>query len=209
MTEAPKHDCVLDTGAEQLGSIYARALVDAANNQGVAEQVVGELGRIVDDYLDSSEALEAVFASPRVKAEEKIRVIDRLFGETFHPSLVKFLKVMADRGRLGYVAAVRVQAERIFDEKVGRVVASVRTAVPLDDSMRHQIAEKLSASLGRQVRLEEQVDTDLIGGMVIRVGDTVFDGSVANRLDQMSRQAREGFSSQLLKRFDTFLNEQN
>ncbi|TWU37709.1 ATP synthase subunit delta [Novipirellula aureliae] len=209
MTEAPKHNTVLDTGAEQLGSIYARALVDAANNQGVAEQVVAELGRIVDDFLDSSEPLRAVFASPRVKAEEKVRVIDRLFGESFHPSLIKFLKVMAERDRLGYVAAVRVAAERIHDEKVGRVVASVRTAVPLDDAMRHQVAEKLSSSLGRQVRLEEHVDADLIGGMIVRVGDTVFDGSVANRLDQMSRQAREGFSSQLLKRFETFFKEPN
>ncbi|TWU30958.1 ATP synthase F1 subunit delta [Novipirellula artificiosorum] len=207
MSEAPKHDTVLDTGAEQLGRTYARALMGAAQNEGVADQVVEQLGRVVDDYLSQSEPLATTFASPRVKQEEKIRVIDRLFADDFHPVLVKFLKVMAHRERLGYVAAVRIAAETLLDESVGQVVASVRTATALNEALRGQVTERLSAVLGRAVRLEETVDPDLVGGMVIRVGDTVFDGSVANRLDQMGRKAREGFSSQLMKRFESFLND--
>ncbi|GAA4456605.1 ATP synthase F1 subunit delta [Novipirellula rosea] len=207
MTEAPKHDTVLDTGAEQLGTTYARALIAAAQKEGVADQVVQQLGQMVDEYLSQSPQLAASFASPRIDADEKCRVLDRIFGDEFHPILIKFLKVMASRDRLGYVAAVRRASETQLDEMLGRLVATVRTAVPLEDSMRSQIAERLSSLLHREVRLKETVAPDLIGGMVIRIGDTVYDSSVVNRIDKMQKKAKAGFSSQLLKRFDEFVQD--
>ncbi len=133
MTEAVKHETVLDTGAEQLGKTYAHALIGAAKNAGVAEQVIEQLGRLVDEYLDVSPQLTAAFASPRVDDDEKTRVIDKIFADEFHPILIKFLKIMSRRGRLAYIRAVRDAAEDIHDELLGRVLASVRTAVPLDD----------------------------------------------------------------------------
>ncbi len=206
MTEATKHDTALDTGAEQLGKTYARALIGAATDSGdgVVEQVVEQLGRLVDEYLAGSPPLAAAFRSPRVTEEEKSRVVDRIFDKEFHPVLVKFLKVMASRDRLGYVSAVRRAADNIHDEMIGRIVASVRTAVPLDDGTRAQIIERLSSVMDRQVRIEESVDPDLIGGMVIRIGDRVFDSSVANQLDKMARRTRAGFSRKLLERFEQF-----
>lgn len=204
MTEAVKHETVLDTGAEQLGKTYARALIGAAKNAGVADQVIEQLGRLVDDYLTKSPELLAAFASPRIDQNEKIRVIDRIFADEFNPILIKFLKVMAGRDRLGYVSAVRSAAESIHDEMMGRVVASVRTAVPLDDALRAQIADQLGSMMNKQVRLSESVDPDLIGGMIIRIGDRVFDSSVANQLNKMARRTRQGFSAQLMERFGQF-----
>lgn len=207
MSEAAKHDTVLDTGAEQLGKTYARALIGAAQNAGVAEQVVEQLGQLVDEYLGGSPQLAAAFASPRIDTEEKARVIDRVFGDDFHPILVKFLKVMAGRERLAYVAAVRDGAEGINDEMMGRVLAEIRTAVPLDDAMRSQITKQLGSALNKEVRLRESVDPDLIGGIVVRVGDSVFDNSVSNRLEKVARRARDGFSHQLLQKFSQFISE--
>ena len=207
MSEAVKHETVLDTGAEQLGKTYARALIGAAQNAGVAEQVVSQLTQLADEYLAGSPKLAAAFASPRIETEEKVRVIDRVFGDEFHPILVKFLKVMAGRDRLGYVTAVSRAAESIYDDMMGRVLAEVRTAVPLDDAMRSQIASQLGKTLNKDVRLKESVDPDLIGGIVVRVGDTVFDNSVANSLDKVARRARDGFSSQLLQKFNQFTSE--
>jgi F-type H+-transporting ATPase subunit delta len=204
MTEAVKHETVLDPGAEQLGKTYARALISAAKRSGVADQVIEQLGRIVDEYLAESPELRAAFASPRINADEKVRVIDRIFAEEFDPILIKFLKVMAARDRLGYVSAVRTAAETIHDEMMGRLVASVRTAVPLNDDLRTQIANHLGSMMNRQVRLIESVDPDVIGGMIIRVGDRVFDSSVANQLNKMARRTREGFSAQLMSRFSEF-----
>lgn len=207
MNEAATHDTVLDTGAEQLGKTYARALIGAAQNAGVADQVIEQLGTLSDEYLAGSPELRAAFSSPRIDEAEKTKVIDRIFGEEFHPVLVKFLKVMASRGRLGYVNAVRAAADDMYDEMLGRVVASVQTAVPLDDALRSQITDQLGTIMNKQVRLRESVDPDLIGGMVIRVGDRVFDSSVSNRLDKIARRARNGFSSQLLHRFGEFTSD--
>ncbi len=207
MTEAAKHDTVLDTGAEQLGKTYARALVGAAKNAGVADEVIGQLDRLVDEYLGGSPQLRAAFASPRVDQADKLRVIDRLFGDELNPILVKFLKVMAGRDRLAYVHAVRDAADNIHDEMMGRVVASVRTAVPLDDALRSQISDRIGSIMNKEVRLRESVDPELIGGMVIRVGDRVFDSSVSNQLDKMAKRTRAGFASQLLHKFQQFTTE--
>jgi F-type H+-transporting ATPase subunit delta len=204
MSEDVKHDTVLDTGAEQLGKTYAQALVAAAIGAGVADQVVDQLGRLVDEYVSASPKLAAAFSSPRIGVDEKLRVIDRVFGDEFHPVLIKFLKVMANRNRLGYVAAVRTAAESIHDDMMGRVLALVKTAVPLDEQLRGQIIGQLSQTMNKEVRLRESVEPNLIGGMVIRVGDTVFDNSVSNRLNKMARLTRDRFSAQLLDKFEQF-----
>jgi len=204
MTAGIAHETVLDTGAEQLGKIYAQALIGSANSAGVADEVVDQLGRFVDDYLATNPQLALAFASPRIDEIEKGRVIDRLLGGEFHPVLVVFLKVMARRGRLGYVSAVRVAADALRDELLGRIVAEVRTAVPLNESLRQTVLSRIAQSTNKQVRLVEVVDDRLVGGMVIRIGDTIFDGSVANQINKLSRKVRTGFSRELLQRFDNF-----
>jgi F-type H+-transporting ATPase subunit delta len=200
--ENVRHETVMDTGAEQLGKTYAQSLLAAADARGITDRIVGQLNQLVDEYLAGSPQLAAAFASPRIDAAEKGRIIDRIFGDEFDPLLLNFLKVMASRGRLGYVAAVRDGATALFDEMSGQVLAKVSTAVPLDDALRTQITDRLGNALGKKVRLQEVVDPELIGGMVIRVGDTVFDNSVATRLDAIGRRAREGFSSKLSQRFE-------
>ena len=107
MSESATHETVLDTGAEQLGKTYARALVTATTNAGVTDEVMGQLRTLADETLVQNPALQAAFASPRISEDEKARVVDRLLGQSHHPILIKFLKVMATRGRLGYVGAVR------------------------------------------------------------------------------------------------------
>lgn len=204
MSEADKHETVLDTGAEQLGKTYAQALIAAAKNAGVADDVINQLNQLVDEALANCPSLQAAFASPRVDEAEKVRVIDRLLGDEFHPVLIKFLKVMASRERLGYLQAVRVAAESIYDEMLDRVVATVKTAVPLTDDLRKQITSDLGQFTGKEVKLRESVDTELIGGMIVRIGDQVFDSSVANRLNKLGRKARTGFSSQLSSKLSQF-----
>jgi F-type H+-transporting ATPase subunit delta len=198
------HNTVLDTGAEQVGKVYAQALVSSADAAGVADEVLSQLGQVIDEVLANSPQLATALASPRIGEEDKSRVIDRLFGSQVHPILVKFLKVMARRGRLQYLSAVRTAADSLRDQMLGRTIAEVRTAVPLEDSLRQTILGRIAAATNKQVRLIEIVDPQLVGGMVIRVGDTVFDGSVANQINKLSKKVRSGFSRELLQRFETF-----
>jgi F-type H+-transporting ATPase subunit delta len=206
VAETTQHENVLDIGAEQLGKTYARALLGAAVRENASEQVLDQLRAIVTDALGDNPKLAAAFESPRVSAAEKARIIDRLFGNSIHPILLRLMKVMADRGRLGYLNAVSRAADVLHDEVTGRVVAEVRTAVPLSDDLRNDVARRLSQSLGKQVRLKESVDSALVGGMVIRVGDTVYDSSVASRIDKIGRAARDGFARQLLQQSDRFVS---
>ncbi|QEG40246.1 ATP synthase subunit delta [Roseimaritima ulvae] len=204
MEESIKHDTVLDTGAEQLGATYASALLGAAQQAGAVDEVLTQLSQLVTETLREHRQLAAVFASPRVNVEEKQRVIDRLFADSLNPVLLRFLKVTAIRGRLAYLPSVLRAAEAQHDEILGRIVAEVRSAVALTDELRGQIRDRLSETFAKQVRLQERVDPSVIGGVVIRVGDTVFDSSVAGRLESMSRRASNGFARHLLEQFDKF-----
>lgn len=203
MSEIAVQPTVLDVGAEQLGKIYARALLAATEAEGSTDQVIAELDRLCDEGLAQNPSLRLAFESPRIDLQEKCRVIDRLFGDA-HPTLVRFLKVMARRDRLGYVAAVRDSVSWLHDEMTGRLLAKVTTAVPLTDSLRGEITNRLSDRFGKSVRLRESVDDSLIGGMVVRVGDTVFDSSVASRLDKIGKAAATGFARHLIENSNLF-----
>ncbi len=203
MTQAT-HSTVLDIGAEQVGRTYARALLAASEKAGTTDQVMEDLASVVDEAIHQNPSLAAALQSPRIDLDEKTRVIDRLFAGKVHPTLVIVMKVMAARGRLGYLPAVRTAADEIFDEATGRAVAEVRTAVPLDESLRTEVIDQLSRRLGKQVRLREKVDPSVIGGMVVRVGDTVYDSSVASRLQKIGRAASAGFAHRLIASADQF-----
>lgn len=206
MEEQPRHETVLDTGAEHLGRIYAEALLAAADKAGVADLVVDQLQEVVRDVLANHPNLAAAFASPRIEASEKARLIDRLFGDKLDTTLIRFLKIVAQRGRLGYLNAISSAARNMRDEALGRTLAEVRTAVPLTDELRKSIADRLGKQLQRKVVLREKVDPNVIGGIVIRVGDTVFDSSVAGRLNSLSKRTRQSFARTLMEQSARFAN---
>lgn len=208
MSEKPQHETTLDIGAEQLGKPYARALIGAASKEGVADDVIAQLSEVVDDCLAENPRLEAALASPRISSAEKDRVIDRLFSKQVHPVLVKTMKVMNAHGRLGFLRAVRDSAVVILDDQLGRVIAEVRTAVPLTDDLRSLVTKQIGQSLGKQVRLRETVDQSLIGGMVVRIGDSIIDSSVAGRLDKVGKAVNRGFARQLLEQAGNFVSEE-
>lgn len=198
MSESVSQSSKLDVGAEQLGKTYARALLSVTQAEGSTDQVLQQLNALCDEGLAQNELLRAAFASPRIDASEKCRVLDRLLGDA-HPTLLTFLKVMAGRHRLAYVHAARDAMVKLDDEASGRLLAEVHTAVAMSDRLREDVTEQLNAYFKKSVRLHEVVDPNIIGGLVIRVGDTVFDSSVASRLSKMGDAASAGFSNRLLE----------
>jgi F-type H+-transporting ATPase subunit delta len=194
-----RQETVFDTGAEHLGRVYAEALLAAADKAGVADTVVDQLNQLVTDVLSDHPTLAEAFASPRVSAEEKSRILDRLLGDKIDNVLLRFLKVVAIRGRLGQVRHIASAARELRDQALGRTTATVTSAVPLDDALRHQVIERLSASLGSQVSLREKVDPDLVGGLVIRVGDTVYDSSVSGQMSKMAKNTQRVFARKLME----------
>lgn len=151
MTETAKHETVLDTGALQLGRVYAQALISAATKEGVTDEVIDQFGEFVDGVVSEHRELASVFASPRVSHEEKSRIIDRLLSDQVHPVLLRFLKVAAGRGRLGFLNEIQHAAEELRNEMLGRVVAEVRSAQPLTDDLRQAVQQRLERIFGGQI----------------------------------------------------------
>ncbi len=193
-----------DVGREQVGEIYARALLGAANKAGRTDDVLGELDSLVEDVLAAVPKLETVLASPLVSHEEKVSLFDRVFKPRLDPLLSNFLKVVSRHGRLDCLRAIRRQARKLYEESQGNIRVRITTAAEVAPEQVDQIGAALAASLGRRPILETAVDPALIGGAVLRVGDTVYDGSVANQLQHIRQQMIDRSIHEIQSRRDSF-----
>ena len=204
MTDAAQHPTVFDTGQQHLGGVYAKALLGAAQTAGIAEQVLEELDSLVADVLDRLPKLEATLATPSVPYEAKLRLLDRAFAGRMSLTLLNFLKVAARHRRLDCLRAVQRALHQLYNESTGRVDVYVRTAQPLTAALRAEVIARLEAQLGCRVNLRATVAEGLIGGMVVRVGDTLYDGSVAMQLKRLREDALEKTAQALQQSLERF-----
>lgn len=195
---------VFDTGQQYLGGVYAKALLGASENAGVTDAVLEELEAVVADVLNQLPNVEQTLSSPRVPLEAKEQMLEQAFGGKMTVELLRFLKVVARRGRFDCLRAIAKAAREQFNEMRGRVAVQVRAAEPLDQAAYDQVSSQLQASLGKEVDLQVDVDPDLIGGLVFRIGDTVYDGSVANRLARLRGDVLSRASQQMRGNVDRF-----
>jgi F-type H+-transporting ATPase subunit delta len=187
MAEA-KHATVLDPTQQQIGKVYAEALLGAAEKAGNVETVRDEFASLVADVLQRLPKLDAVLQSPRIEHEEKVTILDSAFKGRMSKELLNFLKVVSRHGRLELLRAIQRAFQKLYNERAGRVEVLVQTAEPLSEELRSLIANRLRASLGREPVLNVQIEPELIGGVVIRIGDTVYDGSVARQLVRLREE---------------------
>ena len=178
-----------DIGKHQVASVYAKALIDAMEKKGATEQVVAELSSLVSDVLARFPQFQSVIDSPRLSPTEKDQLIERVFGSLASDDLKIFLKVLSDRGRLDCLREVSIEARRLLNELRNRTAVEVTTAKPLTDDERNSLVHELQLKLSCEIHLQQKVDEDILGGIVVRVGDKVIDGSVRNRLREMRSQA--------------------
>jgi F-type H+-transporting ATPase subunit delta len=180
-----RHETVFDLNQQHLGAVYAKALLGATEKAGQSEAVMEELDSLVTDVLSALPQLDSILSSPRIGYEQKEQILQRAFGDRMRPQLLVFLKVLARRGRFDCLRAIQQATRTLFNEMRGRAEVEVRSAAPLDQQTIAEVTARLRAALHRDVDLRLKVDPDLVGGLAIRVGDTVYDGSVANQLLRM------------------------
>jgi F-type H+-transporting ATPase subunit delta len=174
-----------------VASRYARALAEVvfAPGSGVEPQAVLRQLRAVEAELLESSALRTVLQSPAVPPSKKRAVIARLTEPLGIAKPVRnFLFVLIDRRRIESLSEIREALEAMLDEKLGLVRADVISAGDLSESQRANLQAQLSRLSGKQARLEFSVDQDLIGGVIARIGSTVYDGSVRGELDKMRKR---------------------
>jgi F-type H+-transporting ATPase subunit delta len=168
---------------------YANAIHEVARTEGSLDEVVDELFRFART-MQANDELRAVLTDAAIPVQRRIGVVQDLLGERASPitaNLVMFV-VGAGRARELPVIVDRV-VERAAAEKQ-RVVAEVRSAIPLDDQQVQRLADALSSATGNAVEVRVIVDPSIIGGIVAEIGDTVIDGSVRSRLDRLREQIK-------------------
>lgn len=178
-------DTVVDVDAERLASVYASAGLDAAGGIGDQEQVVNELDAIVGEALSLDPRLQQILASVLIAAEEKVSMLDRLFGGKVSTTTLNLLKVMARHKRLNLLRDVAKVSRKLWQTRSGRIPVELETANPLDAALEKEILVAFGDVLGADPIVTQRVNPDLIAGFVIRVGDRVYDGSIQTRLEQM------------------------
>jgi len=162
---------------------YAQALLSIAEAEGVLDRVQDELyafAKSVGRHGDLREAL----TDAALPAERKKAVIEELLEERAHPLTVTLVGFLVDAGQASRIGPIAEELAREAAHRSERTLAEVRAAVPLTAAQRSRLADALTKATGHPVELKVDVDPSVIGGVVARVGDEVFDGSVASRLTE-------------------------
>ena len=181
---------VLDDQSGKLARNYAEALLNAAEEAGQAESVVEDLEAIEADVLGPNPRVAEVLGASWVRPEAKDRILVEAFGDRAQPTVVNFLRVLNRHGRLDLLGPITLEARALWDRRQNRRPVTVRSAVPLDDDRREALRGRLARLAGATPIVRHEVDPSLIGGLVVRIGDDVYDGSVRNRLEQLRRQIK-------------------
>lgn len=169
----------------RVGRVYAEALYDAAHDAGRLDQVRRDLGSFAD-AVAANPALTQVMENPQTAALAKHRIVAQLAGDA--ERLVRnLLLVLVDKGRFEALAEVREELEGIAAAEAAVVEVQVTSAVALAGDAEQRLRERLETGLGRTVTLIKHVDPEVVGGLVLRVGDRIVDASIRARIRQLRR----------------------
>jgi F-type H+-transporting ATPase subunit delta len=171
---------------EELAQVYARSLFEVAKEHGVLDDVQVQLGMWAD-ALSSNRELQVFFFSPRFTSAEKKDAIRKVI-DGGDERFLNFLELLAERHRLPVTFRIRRTFDELWREEHKLLPVHVTTAIQLDEALIRDIGDKIEERTGRRVELSSTVDPDIIGGLVLRVGNRILDASVHGRLERLRRQ---------------------
>jgi len=181
-----RREAVIDVDIEKLAKVYAQAALDAAGDQ--EDQVLEDLQAIVDEVLNEFPDVEQVFGSALVSQEEKLGMLDRVFGSRVAVPTLSFLKVLTKHNRLNVLRQVVRMAGQLWEQRRNRIPVQLELASEVDDTLHNELIDSLRKSLGIEPVVTTNINPDLIAGFVVRVGDKVYDASTRSSLER-ARQA--------------------
>ena len=167
---------------------YARALVELSEEKKTVDKTKADLAAFVG-AVDALPAMQKLFASPVFTPENKKAVIKDLAGKLgMQPTTQRFVEHLAETGRIRYVKDVNEAFQEILAERQNRAAVRLTTAVAINNGDLADIKQKLEGLTGKQVDIDSQVDTTLIGGAKAQIGSTIYDGTIKNQLNKMRNQ---------------------
>jgi F-type H+-transporting ATPase subunit delta len=171
---------------EEIAQVYARSLFEVAEEHDKIDVVREQLGQFTDALAESRE-LELFFFSPYFSTEEKKEGLDKAVVDA--DELVRnFLAVLIENHRMPALMRVRREYDRLWQEANQLLPVQVTSAIELDETVTRQIGEEIGRQTGRKVELSTTVDPDVLGGIVLRVGNSILDASIRTRLERLRKQ---------------------
>jgi len=171
---------------EELAAVYARALFEATEQAGRLDEVREQLGQVAD-ALDAGHDLQVFFFSPYFSSEEKRDGMHRTLSDA-DPLLTNFLDLLIENHRMPVIFRIRRELDHLWEEHNRLLNVQVTSAIPLAQDAVSEIGRRVGEQTGRRIELTSVVDPDILGGLVLRVGNAVLDASILNRLEQLRKQ---------------------
>jgi ATP synthase F1 delta subunit len=170
---------------EDVAQVYARALFEVAKEHDRLDEIRDELDQFVA-ALNDHRQMAVFFFSPYFSTDEKKNALERAV-EDADPFLMNFLEALVERNRMPVIFRIRAEYEQLWDEEKKLLPVQITSAIPLDEKTVQSIGDRISEQTGQKVELSSSVDPDLIGGLVLRVGNVILDASIRSRLNQLRR----------------------
>jgi F-type H+-transporting ATPase subunit delta len=174
---------------EEIAQVYARALFEVANEHDVLDRVHDELGAFADAMSESRE-LMAFFFSPYFSATEKKEGLARAVTGASAP-FTNFLQALIERHRMPAIFRIRTEYNSLWDEAHKLLPVHITSAIALDDAEVKTLGKRIGQQVDREVEVSTDVDPDILGGVVLRVGNVILDASIRNRLEQLRKQVAQ------------------
>jgi ATP synthase F1 delta subunit len=171
---------------EEIAAVYARSLFEVAKDHDKLDLVRDQIGAFAD-ALDETRDLQVFFFSPYFSTAEKEDGLDRVVSDA-DPAVLNFLKLLIEKHRMPVLFRIRANYDALWEEENKLLPVQITSAVELDQEIVSQLGDRIAEQTDRKVDISSDVDPEIIGGIVVRVGNSVLDASVRNRLEQLRRQ---------------------
>jgi F-type H+-transporting ATPase subunit delta len=175
---------------EEIAEVYSRSLFAVAQEHGKLDEIREQLGQFAD-ALQEQRDLAIFFFSPYFSTPEKkdglVRAVDGA-----EPALINFLELLIEKHRMPAIFRIRCHFERLWEQENKVLTVQISTATTLDDAIVEQIGDRIAQDTGQRIELTADVDPDILGGIVLRVGNSILDASIRNRLDNLRKHVARG-----------------
>jgi F-type H+-transporting ATPase subunit delta len=174
---------------EEIAQVYARSLFEVAKEQDELDEIRDELNEFAK-AMNENRQLQVFFFSPYFSTEEKKDGLKKTVQDA-EPVFMNFLEALVERHRMPAIFRIRARYEELWKEENRLLPVQVTSAIELDESIVKNIGDRIGEQTGRKVELSSKVDPDILGGIVLRVGNSVLDASIRNRLNQLRRSVAQ------------------
>ncbi len=175
---------------EEIASVYARSIFEVAHDQGKLDDVRDQLGEFAD-ALDANQEMQVFFFSPYFSTQEKEEGLDKVVTGA-EPILQNFLKLLIEKHRMPAVFRVRRSYDEMWQRENQLLPVEITSAIELDKQTVKQIGDRIGEETGQKIELSARVEPDILGGLVVRVGNSIIDASIRARLDSLRKQVAKG-----------------